>query len=138
MAPRYPPATWQASPNHTPGRDRIAAAVVHIAQGGFASALSWLTNPASKVSSHFLIGEDGRVAQLVALDDTAWTNGLRFVAGRWQNVRGKFVRPTWELLQPGMDPTPAPSPSSSPGSATSPAPPPSSPPSWTSWPGSLA
>jgi len=32
-------------------------------------------NPKSRVSSHFIVGQDGRVAQMVDIRDTAWCNG---------------------------------------------------------------
>ncbi len=47
----------------------------HARVGGFASSLAWLTNVVSRVSSHYLIGKDGTVCQLVADSDAAWHAG---------------------------------------------------------------
>ncbi len=47
----------------------------HIADGTYNGTISWETNPASKVSSHFVLGKNGEVAQMVELDRAAWTQG---------------------------------------------------------------
>ena len=65
------------SPNTNRGRqgwipDMI---VCHITEGAFNGAVSWLTNAQSQVSSHFVVAQDGRIAQLVPITDTAWANG---------------------------------------------------------------
>jgi N-acetylmuramoyl-L-alanine amidase len=44
------------------------------------SAINWLTNPASKVSSHLVIGRDSSVTQLVPFDKIAWHAGV----SQWQ------------------------------------------------------
>jgi len=38
-------------------------------------ALSWLCDPASQVSCHYFVFEDGRIVQLVAEEDRAWHAG---------------------------------------------------------------
>lgn len=45
------------------------------------AALNWLRNPASQVSSHYFVFEDGRVAQLVDEVERAWHAGVSFWAG---------------------------------------------------------
>ena len=45
--------------------------VVHTNVGSFASTVSWFASPESRVSAHYLIGLDGRVAQFVDEEDTA-------------------------------------------------------------------
>lgn len=40
-----------------------------------ASAIAWLTNPIAKVSSHYLIAEDGQVVRMVADEHRAWHAG---------------------------------------------------------------
>lgn len=45
-------------------------------------ALAWLTNPASSVSSHYLVHEDGRIVQLVSEARRAWHAGL----SSWRGV----------------------------------------------------
>jgi len=45
------------------------------------AALDWLTRAEAKVSAHYLVDEEGRVAQLVAEADRAWHAGLGAWAG---------------------------------------------------------
>ncbi|MFY1699441.1 MULTISPECIES: peptidoglycan recognition protein family protein [unclassified Solwaraspora] len=47
--------------------------VVHIAAGYFEGTIAWQRNPASRVSSHFVVAKDGRVAQMVDTEIRAWT-----------------------------------------------------------------
>ena len=47
----------------------------HIADGTYNGTIGWEKNPASQVSSHFVLGKNGEVAQLVPLDMAAWTQG---------------------------------------------------------------
>lgn len=47
----------------------------HIADGTYNGTISWETDKDSKVSSHFVLGKNGEVAQLVPLDMAAWTQG---------------------------------------------------------------
>ena len=54
----------------------VAGVVLHYTAGGSAhGSLRWMTNPASRVSSHFLVGRDGATWQLVPLDKAAWHAG---------------------------------------------------------------
>lgn len=64
------------SPNHEPrGSIDISMIVLHATVGSAKSALAWLTNPASRVSSHYLIDKTGHIYQLVADDQIAWHAG---------------------------------------------------------------
>lgn len=47
------------------------AIVVHTTAGTFAGTASWFADPASRVSSHYLVALNGRVAQFVEEADTA-------------------------------------------------------------------
>ncbi|MFV2105011.1 N-acetylmuramoyl-L-alanine amidase [Micromonospora sp. LOL_015] len=47
--------------------------VVHIADGYFEGTIAWQRNPASRVSSHFVVAKDGRIAQMVDTEIRAWT-----------------------------------------------------------------
>ncbi|WFE20843.1 peptidoglycan recognition family protein [Solwaraspora sp. WMMD937] len=47
--------------------------VVHIAAGYFEGTIAWQRNPASRVSSHFVVAKDGRIAQMVDTEIRAWT-----------------------------------------------------------------
>ncbi|WP_245513924.1 N-acetylmuramoyl-L-alanine amidase, partial [Mesorhizobium sp. M1D.F.Ca.ET.234.01.1.1] len=46
------------------------------------SAEAWLCDPASEVSSHYLVHEDGRVVQMVRESDRAWHAGRSSWFGR--------------------------------------------------------
>jgi N-acetylmuramoyl-L-alanine amidase len=71
------------SPNHGERKSgRVDAVILHYT--GMASgeaALQRLCDPASQVSSHYLISEDGRVVQLVPESRRAWHAGQSFWAG---------------------------------------------------------
>ena len=67
------------------------AIVIHTSEGSQASTISWIMNPKSQVSYHYLIGQDGKIYELVNPDNTAWH------AGKAQNS-------TWELLKKGINP----------------------------------
>ncbi|MCL2498803.1 MAG: N-acetylmuramoyl-L-alanine amidase [Defluviitaleaceae bacterium] len=70
--------TKRMSPNITKGRQgrhKPDMIVCHITEGSFSGAVSWLTNPESKASTHYIVARDGRVTQMVEIGDTAWGNG---------------------------------------------------------------
>lgn len=50
--------------------------VWHIAEGTYNGTVTWEQNPQSQTSSHFVLGKDGEVTQLVPLDMAAWTQGV--------------------------------------------------------------
>jgi N-acetyl-anhydromuramyl-L-alanine amidase AmpD len=84
--------TWP-SPNHsTRGGNRVRALVIHATAGEWDGALAWLRNPASRVSAHYLVGRDGRVAKLVEEGRTAWHAGV----SQWQGLE------VWSEPQPGV------------------------------------
>ncbi len=49
--------------------------VSHISEGTYESAISWLKNKKSDVSSNFVVAKDGRVTELISVDNGAWANG---------------------------------------------------------------
>ena len=69
--------TRRISPNRNIGRQgwRPDIIVCHITEGAFDGTVSWITNPASQVSYHFVVGRDGRIVQAVDICNTAWANG---------------------------------------------------------------
>jgi N-acetyl-anhydromuramyl-L-alanine amidase AmpD len=75
------------SPNCVAGRGGQVprGVVVHTTDGTFAGALSWLTDPESRVSAHYLVSLEGRVVQLVDERDTA-------------RHAGRVLRPTAALV----------------------------------------
>lgn len=65
-----------------------------------AAALQRLTDPQSKVSSHYMIDEDGTIYRLVPEDKRAWHAGLAF----WRGVRDVNARSIGiELVNPGHE-----------------------------------
>ncbi len=80
---RNPIATWVPSPNFNERKPVII--VLHSTeQGSVEESLATLRseNSGGKVSSHYLVGDDGRIYQLVADLDRAWHAG----AGRWGSI----------------------------------------------------
>jgi N-acetyl-anhydromuramyl-L-alanine amidase AmpD len=69
----YPPAVWDPSPNYTANRPYTTRIVIHVTQGSFAGSVSWLKNPQSNASAHYVIrSSDGYIVQLVKEKDKAW------------------------------------------------------------------
>lgn len=81
------------SPNRWVGRFgyKPEAIVIHITDGSYEGAHSWLLNPKSQVSAHYIIKDDGKYDALVKPTDTAWHCGI-------------VIRPTWKLLKQGINP----------------------------------
>ena len=80
---RNPLATWVPSSNYDTRRPVII--VLHATEQGSAQeSLDTLRsrNSGGKVSAHYLIGEDGRLYQLVADAERAWHAG----GGRWGTI----------------------------------------------------
>ncbi len=70
------------SPNHGERRRGLDALVLHYTgMSSGAAALARLCDPASDVSCHYLVWEDGRLTQLVAEARRAWHAGRGFWAG---------------------------------------------------------
>lgn len=67
---RKSPNIYKGRRGHKP--DMI---VSHITEGSYAGAVSWLCNPVSKASSHFVVSRKGEITQLVSLEDSSWCNG---------------------------------------------------------------
>lgn len=81
--PRNPLAEWAPSPNFEPRRPVII--VLHATeQGSAAQSLRTLqtANRGGKVSAHYLVGDDGRIYQLVADRERAWHAG----GGSWGTI----------------------------------------------------
>ncbi len=96
------PTTWKRfTGNH--GRKAV---VLHIAEGSYEGTLQEFadSNPAQK-SSHFVIAKDGRIAQLVSMNDSAWANGLCWQNNHWRTPDcSKLDNPTWADIIPGVNP----------------------------------
>lgn len=109
----YPTAEKFETSKLYQGNQGRRAVVIHIAQGGYSAAVRWLQdeqlNPNS--SAHFVIAKDGRVAQLVSVNNGAWANGIKWNVdatqpngGFWTNARGVRVTPSWKDIVPGQNP----------------------------------
>lgn len=81
--PHNPLAQWRGSPNFNERRAQLIV-LHHTQMDSVGEALRTLqtANSQGKVSAHYLIGEDGRIYQLVAEDRRAWHAG----AGSWGDV----------------------------------------------------
>ena len=101
FAADFKPARVVASPNHNERKSAIDMIVLHYT--GMRSgeeALARLTDPASHVSSHYLVDEDGRVDQLVPEAQRAWHAGL----SSWKGVTDiNSCSIGIEIVNPGHD-----------------------------------
>ncbi len=66
-----------STPNYAVGRKGHSprGVVVHTNVGSFGSTVNWFATRHSRVSAHYLVGLDGRVAQFVDEADTAYHAG---------------------------------------------------------------
>lgn len=76
-----PAAEWVPSPNFEPRRANYVI-LHHTSNDTLERALSTLTNPSRGVSSHYLIGRDGRLLQLVDEKERAWHAGASWWGGQ--------------------------------------------------------
>src|SRR5213596_3970360 len=76
-APDYAPAVWRASPNFNQRpadqTGTLHMVIIHTCESDYASCWSWLVNPASEASAHYVVDEEGgEISQLVREPDRAW------------------------------------------------------------------
>jgi hypothetical protein len=76
-------ALWYASPNFNtrvvPTGAVVQMVIVHSCEGSYAGCWSWLANPASGVSAHYVVREDGaEITQLVREAGRAWHIGASY------------------------------------------------------------
>lgn len=68
-----PPIIYRRSPNQSYRTKLVKTVVLHDTEGGYAGAVSYLSNPESQASAHVCLKEDGTEAtQLVEYDRKAW------------------------------------------------------------------
>lgn len=81
--PRNPMAQWVPSPNHDERRP-VVIVLHYTEQDSVEQSLHTLRtrNSGGQVSSHYLVGDDGRIYQLVADAHRAWHAG----GGRWGTI----------------------------------------------------
>ena len=82
-APDYTAALWRASPNFNTrqaGEGGVPQMVIiHTCEGAYSGCWSWLINPVSQVSAHYVVNEDGsEISQLVAEPQRAWHIGATY------------------------------------------------------------
>ena len=83
--PDEPCAEVRVSPNFGPRRETLRPDMIVLHYTGMATgaaAEAWLCDPASEVSSHYLVHEDGRIVQMVRESDRAWHAGASSWFGR--------------------------------------------------------
>jgi N-acetylmuramoyl-L-alanine amidase len=83
--PDEPSAEVRVSPNFGPRRESPRPDMIVLHYTGMptgAGAEAWLCDPASEVSSHYLVHEDGRIVQMVRESDRAWHAGKSSWFGR--------------------------------------------------------
>ena len=69
--------TQKSTPNQSSRNGYKPCLIVwHIADGTYNGTVAWEQNPESQVSSHFVLGQNGEITQLVPLDKAAWTQGV--------------------------------------------------------------
>ncbi|GGX00214.1 N-acetylmuramoyl-L-alanine amidase [Streptomyces lomondensis] len=77
----HPGAAWHPAiranytPSHRPRAHPLHYVVIHVAQTTYAGTLSVFRNPRTKVSAHYVVRSDGKVAQCVRESDIAWHAG---------------------------------------------------------------
>lgn len=91
------------SPNFGPRAEGAAIDMIILHYTGMPdaeAAVSWLVNPASQVSSHYVVFEDGQVYQLVEDTQRAWHAGVSYWAGETDiNSRSIGI----EIVNPGHE-----------------------------------
>lgn len=65
------------SPHHCSRYGQKPCLIVwHIADGTYNGTVAWECNPNSGISSHYVLGENGEITQLVPLTEAAYTQGV--------------------------------------------------------------
>jgi N-acetyl-anhydromuramyl-L-alanine amidase AmpD len=70
-------AVWRASPNFDERMKgeggKVHIVIIHSCEGSYTGCWSWLANPSSRVSTHYVVREDGaEITQLVRESSRAW------------------------------------------------------------------
>lgn len=79
----YGAATWVAASEANwrradrPDDFRIDRVIIHVTQGSFDSAVRVFQNPAHRAATHYIVGQDGRVVQMIRELDVAYQAGNR-------------------------------------------------------------
>lgn len=100
-------AQWYGTDNHGGAMSEHRGLVVHIAEGYFDGTIEWQRDApvGQRVSSHFIVGRDGRCAQMVDTDLESWAQ--KDGNGTWLSVECEGFstgspyhksHPGWEVL----------------------------------------
>jgi N-acetyl-anhydromuramyl-L-alanine amidase AmpD len=84
MSADYSPAIWRPSPNFNsrPAGTDVSMIVIHTCEGSYSSCWSWLVNPDSGVSAHYVVSESGsEISQLVTEANRGWHVGASYDCG---------------------------------------------------------
>ncbi|MFH8880917.1 N-acetylmuramoyl-L-alanine amidase [Streptomyces californicus] len=79
----YPGATWVPASEANwrradrPGDFTVDRVIIHVTQGSFASAVKVFQDPAHQAATHYIVGQDGRVVQMIRELDVAYQAGNR-------------------------------------------------------------
>ncbi|ADO75893.1 N-acetylmuramoyl-L-alanine amidase [Stigmatella aurantiaca] len=79
--PDYAEAVWRPSGNYgeRPAGTDISMIIIHTCESSYASCWSWLVNPDSGVSAHYVVKEDGsEISQLVSEEKRGWHIGATY------------------------------------------------------------
>jgi hypothetical protein len=103
-----PPHEWLPSPNLTvPGARKVNSVIVfHHTGGALSPSLNWLRNPASGVSTTYLVAKTGKTYQLVSDDHVAWHAGYSRMPDGRENVNLFSLSIEIENDGDGRDPYP--------------------------------
>ena len=103
FVPDQPGADVRASPNFGPRREGKTPSIILLHYTGMetgAGAESWLADPASEVSAHYVVHEDGRIVQMVREAERAWHAGKSCWSGE-ADVNSASIG--IEIVNPGHD-----------------------------------
>jgi len=77
---KKPECDFIESPNFTKderGKGKINFIIIHTTEGSFQSCINWFKTTKSQVSAHYVVGFDGKIAQMVKDKDRAWHAGVK-------------------------------------------------------------
>lgn len=83
------------TPNKSPRPIKPEAIVLHHSGGSYAGGVSWIKNPASKVSYHCLLARDGRRTVFGKDTDRLWHAGVSKWKGR-KDLNSWSIGVSWE------------------------------------------
>ena len=92
-------ANWRRADR--PDDYRIDRVIIHVTQGSFDSAVQVFQDPAHQAATHYIVGQDGQVAQMIRELDVAFHAGNRSFNERSRRHRARGLRGPPEGLHGG-------------------------------------